>query len=227
MGSILFTLMACCLMACTYAVRKDCRYGNRKRNTCVWKRPWGNITVKLYNETPKHRDNFIKLAKRGYLWQYALPPRNQEFDSSWRPTEQDSYRYHYIGNGDVGYTLPAEFNPLEILPQERCAGCPLGWRSKTPKRNLPDVSSTLWPDANSLKHRWSAWRTSWTMRVWKRCSTNWLAKHIEEIYKMRKAGDKRRSVGIAGQPGSTGTWHHAKEPALKFSRENRLQLILP
>ena len=25
----------------------------------------GNITVKLYNETPKHRDNFIKLTKEG------------------------------------------------------------------------------------------------------------------------------------------------------------------
>lgn len=23
----------------------------------------GNITIKLYNETPKHRDNFIKLVK--------------------------------------------------------------------------------------------------------------------------------------------------------------------
>ncbi|GAE15988.1 peptidyl-prolyl cis-trans isomerase [Bacteroides pyogenes JCM 6292] len=25
----------------------------------------GDIKVKLYNETPKHRDNFIKLAKQG------------------------------------------------------------------------------------------------------------------------------------------------------------------
>jgi peptidyl-prolyl cis-trans isomerase B (cyclophilin B) len=25
----------------------------------------GNIVVELYNETPKHRDNFIKLAKEG------------------------------------------------------------------------------------------------------------------------------------------------------------------
>ena len=26
----------------------------------------GNVTVKLYNETPQHRDNFIKLVKDGY-----------------------------------------------------------------------------------------------------------------------------------------------------------------
>jgi peptidyl-prolyl cis-trans isomerase B (cyclophilin B) len=27
----------------------------------------GDIVVELYNETPQHRDNFIKLAKSGYL----------------------------------------------------------------------------------------------------------------------------------------------------------------
>ena len=26
----------------------------------------GNITVRLYDETPLHRDNFLKLAKEGY-----------------------------------------------------------------------------------------------------------------------------------------------------------------
>ena len=27
----------------------------------------GNIKVRLYDETPQHRDNFIKLAKEGYF----------------------------------------------------------------------------------------------------------------------------------------------------------------
>ena len=101
----------------------------------------GNITVKLYNETPKHRDNFIKLAKEGTLRQYALPPRRiKNFnDSSWQPTEQDSYPdTTTLGNGDVGYTLPAEFNPKffhkkgalaaarlgdEVNPNKESSGC--------------------------------------------------------------------------------------------------------
>ena len=28
--------------------------------------PLGDITVRLYDETPAHRDNFIKLAKEGF-----------------------------------------------------------------------------------------------------------------------------------------------------------------
>ena len=27
----------------------------------------GDITVRLYDETPKHRDNFLKLASEGYF----------------------------------------------------------------------------------------------------------------------------------------------------------------
>ena len=28
--------------------------------------PYGNMTAKLYNETPQHRDNFLKLVKDGF-----------------------------------------------------------------------------------------------------------------------------------------------------------------
>lgn len=27
---------------------------------------YGTIKIKLYNETPKHRDNFLKLAREGF-----------------------------------------------------------------------------------------------------------------------------------------------------------------
>ena len=56
------TLIACCI-ACT---------GNRKKNYSMTNETlvrlettMGDITVKLYDETPKHRDNFIKLVKEG------------------------------------------------------------------------------------------------------------------------------------------------------------------
>ena len=34
---------------------------------------YGTIKVKLYNSTPKHRDNFIKLASEGFYDDLALP----------------------------------------------------------------------------------------------------------------------------------------------------------
>lgn len=37
-----------------------------KEVTAVIETNMGNMTIKLYNETPKHRDNFIRLAKSGH-----------------------------------------------------------------------------------------------------------------------------------------------------------------
>ena len=38
---------------------------NQKETMLKIETTLGDIKVKLYNETPKHRDNFIKLAKEG------------------------------------------------------------------------------------------------------------------------------------------------------------------
>lgn len=67
---------------------------------------YGDITGMLYNDTPGHRDNFIKLIKEGW------------FNGS---------TFHRVINGfmiqgggkqdgavDVGYTIPAEFVPAHI-----------------------------------------------------------------------------------------------------------------
>ena len=95
--SILFTLMACCLMACSGGQKKTTDMETGNETLVRLETTMGNITVKLYNENPQASGQFYQTGERGYLRQYALPPRNQEFyDSSWRPTEQDSYRYHYI-----------------------------------------------------------------------------------------------------------------------------------
>ena len=63
--SILFTLMACCLMACSGGQKKTTDMETGNETLVRLETTMGNITVKLYNETPKHRDNFIKLAKEG------------------------------------------------------------------------------------------------------------------------------------------------------------------
>ncbi|MDR0962711.1 MAG: peptidylprolyl isomerase [Mediterranea sp.] len=70
----------------------------------------GDIVVKLYNETPLHRDNFIKLADEGTYEGTLFHRVIKDFmiqagdpDSKGAPAGQ------MLGSGDVGYTLPAEF----------------------------------------------------------------------------------------------------------------------
>lgn len=70
----------------------------------------GNIVVMLYNETPKHRDNFIKLAREGYYDGVLFHRVIKDFmvqtgDGKSKTATKDEM----LGAGDPGYTIPAEF----------------------------------------------------------------------------------------------------------------------
>ncbi|MBN2174812.1 MAG: peptidylprolyl isomerase [Bacteroidales bacterium] len=63
----------------------------------------GNITAVLYNETPQHRDNFIKLVKEGW---YEGSPFHRVINNFMIQGGQNA-----DGRLDPGYTIPAEFVP--------------------------------------------------------------------------------------------------------------------
>lgn len=62
---ILFTLILCCMAACTGSQKKEKSMMTGNETLVCLETTMGNIIVKLYDETPKHRDNFIKLVKEG------------------------------------------------------------------------------------------------------------------------------------------------------------------
>lgn len=90
----------------------------------------GNITVKLYNDTPIHRDNFIKLVKSGWY--------NGSTFHRVIPKFMIQGGANKDGKDDPGYTLPAEFNPAhfhkkgalaaarqgdDVNPMKKSSGC--------------------------------------------------------------------------------------------------------
>ncbi|MDP1727326.1 MAG: peptidylprolyl isomerase [Bacteroidota bacterium] len=73
---------------------------------------YGVIVMKLYNETPKHRDNFIKLVKAGFYDSLLFHRVIETFMiQGGDPGSKYSDTSASLGDGDVGYTIPAEFNP--------------------------------------------------------------------------------------------------------------------
>ena len=70
----------------------------------------GDIIVKLYNETPKHRDNFIKLAEEGTYEGTLFHRVIKDFMiQAGDPESKNAPKGKMLGAGDVGYTIPAEF----------------------------------------------------------------------------------------------------------------------
>ena len=60
---VLLTILVCSLTACKPGQKKE--EDMEKETKLKIETSAGDITVKLYNETPKHRDNFIKLVEDG------------------------------------------------------------------------------------------------------------------------------------------------------------------
>lgn len=75
---------------------------------------YGACIIRLYNETPKHRDNFIKLAKQGFYNGTLFHRVIQNFMiQGGDPDSKDTTKNKpgaELGNGDLKYTIPAEFN---------------------------------------------------------------------------------------------------------------------
>jgi cyclophilin family peptidyl-prolyl cis-trans isomerase len=74
---------------------------------------YGDCIIRLYNETPLHRDNFIKLTKKGFYNGTLFHRVIQNFMiQGGDPDSKDTTKNKpgvELGNGDVGYTVPAEF----------------------------------------------------------------------------------------------------------------------
>ena len=76
---------------------------NEKETMVIFHTSMGDITAKLYNETPKHRDNFIKLVNEGW---YEGSPFHRVIKNFMLQGGHNS-----DGRVDPGYTVEAEFRP--------------------------------------------------------------------------------------------------------------------
>lgn len=72
---------------------------------------FGTMKVKLYNETPLHRDNFVKLVSEGFYDSLLFHRVIKGFMiQGGDPQSKNAPAGQMLGGGDVGYRIPAEFN---------------------------------------------------------------------------------------------------------------------
>ncbi len=82
------------------------------------KTPMGDITAKLYNDTPKHRDNFIKLVKEGW---YEGSPFHRVINNFMIQGGGNAN-----GQQDPGYTIDAEILPQHFHKKGALAAARMG-----------------------------------------------------------------------------------------------------
>lgn len=188
---LLICLAFIALTACNAGSKRQTNHHmeNEKRTLVKLETTMGNITVALYNETPKHRDNFIKLVKEG-VYDSTLFHRviKQFMIQAGDPDSKNASDTAMLGSGDVGYTIPAEFNPKffhkkgvlaaarqgdDVNPEKASSGCQF---------YIVTGRKFTEPQLLGMENKINEQREEALFDSLAR-------QHMKGIYKMRKAGD--------------------------------------
>ena len=217
--TILFTLILCCITACTGNQKKNNNMANDNATLVKIETTMGDITVKLYDETPKHKENFIKLVKEGVYDSTLFHRVIKNFMiQAGDPNSKTASATDTLGSGDVGYTIPAEFNPKffhkrgvlaaarqgdDVNPNKESSGC-----------QFYIVTGRKFSEAQmiNMENQMNEARLDTVFQALAR-------KHMKEIYKMRKANDMEGLMELQDSLENQARKEVAKEPALKFTPE--------
>lgn len=216
-------IVAICMMACTGNSKSEKGINMEKVNETLVRleTTMGNITVKLYDETPKHKENFIKLVKEGTYDSTLFHRVIKNFMiQAGDPLSKTATDTTTLGSGDVGYTIPAEFNKNffhkkgalaaarqgdEVNPERESSGC-----------QFYIVTGRKFSEAQmiNMENHMNEARLEEVFN-------NLARKHMKEIYKMRKAGDTEGLLELQDSLESQASDIVDKEPALRYTKEQK------
>jgi cyclophilin family peptidyl-prolyl cis-trans isomerase len=139
------------------------------------KTSYGECIIRLYNETPKHRDNFIKLSKRGFFNGTLFHRVIQNFMiQGGDPDSKNAKPGIELGNGGVDYTVPAEFNDSlfhkrgvlaaarDDNPQKASSGCQF---YIVEGKRLSDAKMDSLEQTRLKGHKIPEWQREWYRTV--------------------------------------------------------------
>lgn len=98
--------------------------------------PYGNMIAKLYDDTPKHRDNFVKLATEGYYNDLLFHRVIKGFMvQGGDPNSKGADMQTNLGSGGPGYQVDAEFVEGLVHKKGALAAARMGDGSNPQKRS--------------------------------------------------------------------------------------------
>ena len=214
---LIIAVLAMVLAACGAGSKKSTDM--EKRTQVKIETTMGNIVVELYNETPKHRDNFIKLAKEG-MYDSTLFHRviKAFMIQAGDPDSKNANDTAQLGGGDVGYTVPAEFVPKffhkkgalaaarmgdDVNPERASSGCQFYIVTGRKFREAQLLDMAGQKNNNRIDEIF-----------------NELArKYMKEIYKMRKANDEAGLMALQDSLEAQATAQYKEEEPFMFTPE--------
>ena len=214
---LIIAVLVMVLAACGAGSKKSTNM--EKRTQVKIETTLGDIVVELYNETPKHRDNFIKLAKEG-MYDSTLFHRviKAFMIQAGDPDSKNASDTAQLGGGDVGYTVPAEFVPKFFHKKGALAAARMG-DDVNPERASSGcqfyiVTGRKFREAQLLDMAGKK-NNSRIDEIFNELAR----KHMKEIYKMRKANDEAGLLALQDSLEAQATAQYKSEEPFMFTPE--------
>ena len=180
----------------------------------------GDIIVELYNDTPKHKANFLKLAKNGTYEGTLFHRVIKDFMiQAGDPNSKTATNDQQLGDGDVGYTIPAEFvYPKRFHKRGALAAARQG-DQVNPKKESSGcqfyiVTGQVYNDStivNMEKRK--------NYNVLNAASTQLVMKNRDEILNLQKKGDEKALMAMQDKLLAQAREQIKDEPEFKFTPE--------
>lgn len=182
----------------------------------------GDIIVKLYDETPNHRDNFIKLVENGTYEGTLFHRVIKDFMiQAGDPDSKGAPKGQMLGSGDVGYTVPAEFVYPQLFHKKGALAAARQGDNVNPEKASSGcqfyiVTGRVFNDSTLLSMEEQKNQNKFTSVF------NALAqKHMKEIYQMRRNNDQEGLMNLQDSIFVETQKQLEGEPEFKFTEEQR------
>ena len=214
---VLLTILACCFVAC----KSEKKARNMSEETRLKiETTAGDIVVKLYNETPKHRDNFIKLAEDGTYEGTLFHRVIKDFMiQAGDPESKNAAKGQMLGSGDVGYTVPAEFVYPKYFHKKGALSAARQGDNVNPEKASSGcqfyiVTGKVYSDSTLL-----GMEQQMNQMRFNNLFNTLASKHAKDIYKMRKAGDQEGLMNLQDTLIAQVEKQLASQPEFRFTPE--------
>lgn len=104
---------SCCLLALSAGAKKKAlTVGQGAHYEVTMKTSKGTVKFRLFNDTPRHRDNFVRLAEKGFYDNLLFHRVIRDFMiQTGDPQSVEASLVKVYGDADAGYKLEAEIVP--------------------------------------------------------------------------------------------------------------------
>jgi len=183
---------------------------------------YGNIKVELHDETPLHRDNFLKLASEGFYNDLLFHRVIAGFMiQGGDPTSRGAARGAQLGAGDPGYTIEAEIVHPQLFHQKGALAAARQGDQVNPTKRSSGSQFFIVQGKIFTHDELTNLEGAINNRRYQQLMMSLMEPHRQRFQQLQQAGDQAGFNALLQQVSEAATAEAAQQPPFKFSEAQR------